>query len=112
MSDYTINVTANAAVRIVKLAQLEVQPEKVMLRIAVDGGGCSGFQYKFELTTEHTLEDKIFEFNGAKLVVDNISGELMNEATLDYVETLTYANFEIKNPQSKVRCGCGNSFSI
>lgn len=103
-------ITENAAKRIAHL--METEPEGSKLRIAVDGGGCSGFQYRYEFTTEQQDDDTVFEKDGAVVLVDEISLEYMGGSQVDYVETLGAAHFEIKNPNATANCGCGNSFAV
>lgn len=81
--------------------------------MAVEGGGCSGFQYRFDFeATEPTSDDLLFGTEHAPVVVDTTSLQFLENATLDYVELLGSAAFEIKNPNAKGGCGCGNSFSV
>lgn len=82
------------------------------LRLAVDPGGCSGFEYKFSFTQAATDEDRTFTHNNARLVVDGVSLGLLGGATLDYTETLMGSHFKIINPNATSGCGCGNSFGI
>ena len=104
-------ISESAAARIAHL--LATEPAGTRLRVAVDGGGCSGFQYKFDFVSDAPAsDDKIFGTTEAPVLVDEISLGFINGAMLDYVETLGAAAFEIKNPQAKSSCGCGNSFSV
>ena len=104
-------VTDSAAARIVKISSDE--PEGTKFRISILGGGCSGFQYNFDLdATEPTVTDIIISKNGASVVIDDMSLSLLAGSVLDYVETLGSAGFEIKNPNATAKCGCGNSFSV
>ncbi len=106
---FTISETATA--RIAHL--LKGEPEGARLRVAVEGGGCSGFQYRFDFDHAPLAEDdRLFGTPTAPVVVDETSLGFVQGATLDYVETLGAAAFEIKNPQAKSSCGCGNSFSV
>lgn len=92
---------------------LKDEPEGTVLRIAVMGGGCSGFQYQFEFEPYvATGTDTALLQDGAYVVIDAASMEFLRGAELDYVESLGSASFEIKNPNSTSSCGCGNSFSI
>lgn len=101
------SVSESAAKRIAHL--LVGEPEGARLRVSVLGGGCSGFQYHFDFdATEATPEDKLF----GQVIVDETSLELLKGSMLDYVEDLGAAAFEIKNPNAKSSCGCGNSFSV
>ena len=82
-------------------------------RITVKGGGCSGFQYEFALDSGDLADtDMVFALNGAEVVIDDISLVLVNGRQLDYVEDLSQAGFEIKNPKATASCGCCNSFSV
>ncbi len=111
MSEQVLHISDSAAKRIAYL--LHDEPTGSVLRVSVLGGGCSGFQYHFEFdVSAPAADDRVFEKDGAKLVVDETSLELLNESMLDYVETLGAAAFEIKNPQATASCGCGNSFSV
>lgn len=83
-----------------------------MLRIAVQGGGCSGFQYTFLMDDQMLLDDKTFSRDGAVIVIDETSLELLNGAAIDFQDDLTASMFVIKNPNATSGCGCGNSFSI
>ena len=100
-----------AAARIVKLAAQEAQPD-TMLRITISGGGCSGFQYGFSLDNVVNEDDRVFENDGARVVVDEISLDLLGGAMLDFVEDLSGASFQISNPNASSSCGCGTSFAI
>ncbi len=86
--------------------------EKAGLRVAVDGGGCSGFQYSFALADAVEQDDLVFESNGAKVFVDPTSITFMEGAVLDFVDDLMGQSFRVKNPLVKAACGCGTSFSI
>ena len=92
---------------------LTTEPTGSRLRVAVEGGGCSGFQYKFDFDPASLGgDDLLFGANNAPVVVDTTSLEFLNGSMLDYVENLGAASFEIKNPNAKSGCGCGNSFSV
>ncbi len=111
MSETAFQISDNAAKRIAFLAAQEPFAD-AKLRIAVDGGGCSGFQYKYEFTSETGASDVVIERAGAKVVIDEISLPFIQGSMIDYIETLGAAHFEIKNPNASARCGCGNSFSV
>src|ERR1700756_1601949 len=106
-----IVVTENAARRIAVL-RTEEQAENAFLRIAVSGGGCSGFQYGLTFDDHRNDDDFAFERDGVTVVVDDVSLGLLNGAEVDFVEDLMGASFQIRNPNAASSCGCGNSFSI
>ena len=106
-----IAVSDSAARRIAALKQQEEAPD-AFLRIAVSGGGCSGFQYGLNFDDERTPDDHVFERDGIAVVVDDVSLDLLNGAEIDFVEDLMGASFQIRNPNAASSCGCGNSFSI
>jgi iron-sulfur cluster assembly accessory protein len=83
-----------------------------MLRIAVDGGGCSGFQYRFDLVERAEPDDHRIERDGAAALVDDISVALLKGSEIDFIDALAGAEFKITNPNAKSSCGCGVSFSI
>ena len=94
-----------------RVSHAQVQPEGY-LRLRVDGGGCSGFQYKFELDTEDQEDDIVFEKSGAKLVIDETSLDLVRGSTIDFVEEMISSSFQVvNNPNSESNCGCGASFA-
>jgi len=107
----TVRVTESAARRIAFLMQQEDTPN-LKLRIAVSGGGCSGFQYGFSFDDTINADDRLFERDGAAVVIDETSLELLGGAEIDFVEDLAGAAFQIRNPNARSSCGCGNSFSI
>ena len=104
-------LTESAARRIAALKGQE-QAQDAFLRIAVSGGGCSGFQYGFSFDNQCHDDDVIFERDGVGVVVDEVSLDLLNGAEIDFVEDLMGASFQIRNPNAASSCGCGNSFSI
>ena len=106
-----IVVTENAARRIAMLKAQE-NAEDAFLRIAVSGGGCSGFQYGLSFDDQCNDDDVVFERDGVGIVVDDVSLGLLNGAEVDFVEDLMGASFQIRNPNAASSCGCGNSFSI
>ena len=115
MSDVTserrITISDSAARRITALKAQEAA-EGAFLRIAVSGGGCSGFQYGLSFDEETSPDDVVFEHGGIRVVVDDVSLELLNGSEVDFVKDLMGASFQIKNPNAASSCGCGNSFSI
>jgi iron-sulfur cluster insertion protein len=84
----------------------------MMLRVSVSGGGCSGFQYGFNLEDTRREGDYVIERDGAVVLVDDVSLDLLKGSVIDYVEDMIGASFSIVNPQAKSSCGCGNSFSV
>jgi iron-sulfur cluster insertion protein len=106
-----ILLTENAARRIAFLKTQE-DAEDAFLRIAVSGGGCSGFQYGLSFDDQRNEDDVVFERDGIGVVVDEVSLDLLNGAEIDFVEDLMGAAFQIRNPNAASSCGCGNSFSI
>jgi len=107
----TIVITDRAAQRVAELAQAEGKAG-LMLRVTVSGGGCSGFQYGFSLDENTTDDDRLFEHNGVKIVIDQVSLDLLKGSELDYVEELVGAYFRMKNPNATSTCGCGSSFAV
>ena len=110
MSETAFSVTPNAAKRIAFLASREAKP--VMMRVAVLGGGCSGFQYNFTFEEASNTDDLLIERDGATVIVDATSLELLKGSELDYVEEMVGSAFQVKNPNATSSCGCGNSFSV
>jgi iron-sulfur cluster insertion protein len=110
-SERSITVTASAAKRIAFLREQE-QVGDANLRIAVSGGGCSGFQYGLSFDDQTNPDDLIFERDGIGVVIDDVSLDLLAGAEVDFVEDLMGAAFRINNPNAASSCGCGNSFSV
>ena len=104
-----ISLTESAARRVAWIAERQHRP--AILRLAVDGGGCAGFTYKFELA-EQAEDDTVTETDGVKLVVDPMSLELVKGSAVDFVEDLGGAAFKVTNPNAQSGCGCGSSFSV
>jgi iron-sulfur cluster assembly accessory protein len=105
-----IGLTASAAVRVAAIAAKQGKP--AILRLSVEGGGCSGFQYKFELAESAEADDAIAETDGVRLLVDAVSLDLVRGASVDFVESLGGAAFRVTNPNAASGCGCGTSFSV
>jgi iron-sulfur cluster insertion protein len=110
MTTTDLTLSPAAAKRIQAIGAKEGRP--VMLRVAVEGGGCSGFQYQFDLVHEVQPDDLKVECDGAAALVDVISLALLKGSEIDYVDELAGAEFRIRNPNAKSSCGCGVSFSI
>ena len=110
-----VTITPNAAAKLTELIAEENKdtqiPETAGLRLFVQGGGCSGFQYGLKIEKEPLENDKIFESNGIKIFIDPISINYVKDAEVDFVDSPTSGGFVIKNPQAKSTCGCGQSFS-
>jgi len=106
-----LSLSANAATRIRKIVAAEGNPD-LKLRLSVSGGGCSGFQYGFTLDDSMGQDDMIIERDGAALVIDTLSAEYMRGSEIDFVEDLSGAGFQIRNPMATASCGCGNSFAV
>ena len=106
-----INVTSTAASKITELLA-EEQKDGSGLRVFVQGGGCSGFQYGLMIDEGNTGGDQIFESNGVRLYIDPISVRYLQGAEVDFVDTVTGGGFTIKNPNDVSTCGCGSSFSV
>ncbi len=105
-----VTLSAPAARRIRALS--EAEGREVLLRVAVEGGGCSGFQYQFDLTQEIGEDDLVVERDGARALVDVVSLALVKGSEIDFVDELVGAEFRVRNPNAKSSCGCGVSFSI
>jgi iron-sulfur cluster insertion protein len=103
-------LTEAAASRIAAIASKQGAP--AILRLSVEGGGCSGFQYKFGLAEGADGDDTVSETAGVQLVVDPVSLDLVAGCTVDFVESLGGAAFRVENPQAAAGCGCGSSFGI
>ena len=106
-----IHVTSTAASKISELLADE-QKDGSGLRVFVQGGGCSGFQYGLMIDENSGEGDQVYESNGVRLYVDPISVRYLNGAEVDFVDTVTGGGFTIKNPQAVSTCGCGQSFSV
>jgi iron-sulfur cluster assembly accessory protein len=110
VSDLQISLTKNAAKRVALIAARQSKP--AILRLAVDGGGCAGFTYKFALAEDLAADDTVAETDGVKLIVDPVSLDLVNGSAVDFVEDLGGAAFRVTNPNAQSGCGCGSSFSV
>jgi iron-sulfur cluster assembly accessory protein len=105
-----VTLTERAARRIGEI--LEAEPAGTMLRILVEGGGCSGFQYKFNLDRDQANDDLVLARDGATVLIDPVSVQYMAGAEIDFVDDLIGASFKINNPVASASCGCGTSFSV
>ncbi len=109
-TDQDMILTPNAAKRVAAIAKKQQQP--AILRLAVEGGGCSGFQYQFGLAEQIESDDIRVEESGVTLVVDQISFDLVRGSAVDFVESLGGSAFQVTNPNAASGCGCGSSFSV
>ncbi len=105
-----VTLSSSAAKRVAAIAAKLGKP--AMLRLSVEGGGCSGFQYKFDLADAAEADDAVAETDGVKLVVDPVSLDLVAGCVVDFVESLGGAAFKVENPNASAGCGCGSSFAI
>ena len=108
-----VTVTERAATRIKQILAAESEASKArMLRVSVEGGGCSGFSYKFDLVGQAEPDDIVIERSGATVLVDPVSVPYMLGSELDFVDDLIGASFKVQNPNATASCGCGTSFSL
>ena len=105
-----LTLSPSAAARVAAIAARQARP--AILRLAVEGGGCSGFQYRFDLADSAENDDMVAETDGVRLVVDPVSLDLVAGCVVDYVEDLGGASFKVANPNASAGCGCGSSFAV
>ncbi|MDE2404944.1 MAG: iron-sulfur cluster assembly accessory protein [Sphingomonadales bacterium] len=110
MERMSVTLSPSAAARVALIADKQGKP--AILRLAVEGGGCSGFQYRFGLADAPDADDTVTETDGVRLVVDAVSLDLVDGCVVDYVESLGGAAFKVENPNATAGCGCGSSFAI
>jgi len=110
MENATLTLSPSAAARVAVIAAKQGKP--AILRLSVEGGGCSGFQYQFGLAEAPDHDDLVAETDGVKLVVDPVSLDLVAGCTVDFVESLGGAAFRVENPNATAGCGCGSSFAV
>ena len=110
MSEATVTITESAAKRIASI--LASEPGKDALRVSVEGGGCSGFSYKYDLVDAVENDDLVIERDAAKVLIDPMSLNFMGGAEIDFVDNLLGQSFQINNPNAVASCGCGTSFSV
>ncbi|WP_428332963.1 HesB/IscA family protein [Novosphingobium sp.] len=106
----SVTLSTSAAARIAAIAVRQAKP--AILRLSVEGGGCSGFQYRFGLADAPEADDLVSETDGVQLLVDPVSIDLIAGAQVDYVESLGGSAFRVTNPIAASGCGCGSSFSV
>jgi len=110
MKDTPVSLSARAAERISEIVANE--PAKTMLRVSVEGGGCSGFQYKFDLVQDKLSDDLIIKKGNATVLIDSVSLTYMKGSVIDFKDDLIGASFQINNPNVAAAYGCGTSFTI
>lgn len=110
MTDTPITISDAAARRIATI--LGADPGKQALRVSVEGGGCSGFSYKFDLVSDRQDDDLMLEKGDARVLIDQLSLVYMDGSEIDFVDNLLGQSFQIRNPNAIANCGCGTSFSI
>jgi iron-sulfur cluster insertion protein len=110
METLPVTLSPAAAARVASIAAKQAKP--AILRLSVDGGGCSGFQYRFGLAETIEADDVVAETDGVRLTVDPVSYDLVAGCVVDYVESLSGAAFRVENPQASAGCGCGASFAV
>ena len=110
MSDISVNLTERAARRIAQIAAKDASHK--LFRVSVEGGGCSGFQYKFDMVGNAADDDLVVEREGAQLLIDPVSLDYLKGSEIDFVDDLMGASFRIRNPNAQSSCGCGTSFSL
>ncbi|PTM95256.1 iron-sulfur cluster insertion protein ErpA [Mycoplana dimorpha] len=110
MSDKNVTLSDAAARRIAAI--LQADPTKGAMRVSVEGGGCSGFSYKFDLVEAADSDDLVLERGNARVLIDPLSLVYMEGSEIDFVDNLMGQSFQIKNPNAVANCGCGTSFSI
>ncbi len=106
----SVTVSDRAVRRIGEI--LKGEPDGTMLRVSVEGGGCSGFQYKFDMERAKGSDDIVIARDGAVVLIDPVSVNYMAGSEIDFVEDLIGASFKIKNPKATASCGCGTSFTL
>lgn len=110
MGNGNVTVTERAVKKIAAILQRE--PQGAMLRVSVEGGGCSGFQYKFDIEREKAEDDILLGGAGAPVLIDPVSAGFLKGSEIDFVDDLIGSSFRINNPNAKTSCGCGTSFSL
>ncbi len=105
-----VELTAKAAVRVAEI--LKSEPAGSCLRVGVDGGGCSGFTYTYNITTEQSADDLVIEREGATVVIDPVSLDILRGSKIDFIDDLMGRMFKIHNPAATASCGCGSSFAV
>src|SRR5260370_22370100 len=109
--EFMIQLTPRASCEVKEIMNMQ-SPVPTALRVAVVGGGCSGFQYRMAFENQTSDADQVFEFDGLKVAVDQMSSMYLDGIEIDYIETVEGAGFKFNNPNVKSTCGCGSSFSV
>ncbi|WP_036257349.1 HesB/IscA family protein [Methylocapsa aurea] len=110
LAEAPVELTDNAARRVAEI--LKTEPAGSFLRVGVDGGGCSGFTYTYNITTERAEDDLVLEREGATVLVDQVSLEFLRGCRIDFIDDLMGRMFKIVNPAATASCGCGSSFAV
>lgn len=110
LTEHPVDLTASAARRVAEI--LTTEAPNSALRVGVDGGGCSGFQYTYDIVTGREADDLVLERDGATVLIDQTSLEFLRGAKIDFVDDLMGRAFKIDNPRATASCGCGTSFSV
>lgn len=110
VTETQVTVSDRAAKRIGEIVANE--PSGTALRVSVEGGGCSGFQYKFDLVSDQSDDDIVIEKAGIKVLIDRVSLDYMAGSEIDFVDSLVGAAFQVQNPNATASCGCGTSFTL
>jgi iron-sulfur cluster assembly accessory protein len=107
-----LDLTPAAAVKVRELMAEEPDADTLVLRVAIEGGGCSGFQYGLGFSTGAEQDDTVLEFDGVTVVVDPFSAPYLRGARIDFLNTIDQSGFKIDNPNASSSCGCGHSFQV
>ena len=110
MTEHSVTLSDSAATRIATILKSDAQ--KKAMRVSVEGGGCSGFSYKFDLVGDADDDDLVLEKGEAKVLIDSMSLVYMGGSEIDFVDNLLGQSFQIRNPNAVASCGCGTSFSV
>lgn len=109
--EFNIDITQDAIKRVKELIELE-KNSNLKLRVTVDGGGCSGFQYKYDLVEETSEDDFLLIKNDVSVVIDSMSQEFLHNSVIEYIQDLGNSYFRVRNPSAVAKCGCGQSFAV
>lgn len=112
MSTQKLRLTENAVRKLQSLMQASNDNQPVILKVTINSGGCSGFQYRFDLVNAADPDDHVFTQDGVQVAIDDVSLGLIEGSEIDYAEEMIGSAFMIRNPNASASCGCGNSFSL